>query len=217
MRGWTCMTMIRGSTRSSWESSRMALDRLLILGCSQKKRPDSGLLPALDRYDGPMFRVLRKFLRECPGGAQGLETYILSAEFGLMPASQPIPNYDRRMTLQQASRLKSQVLACLRRILTEKQYQRLLISVGKDYAVALSDYKWRCLTNVKMTVATGAQGYRQAELYDWLHGEPPPTLFCTRRGILHLRGIVVNLTSEQVFDIARRALVENLSDPSCYQ
>ena len=135
----------------------MALDRLLILGCSQKKRPDSGLLPALDRYDGPMFRVLRKFLRECPGGAQGLETYILSAEFGLMPASQPIPNYDRRMTLQQANRLKSQVLACLRRILTEKQYQRLLISLGKDYAVTLSDYKWRCLTNVKITVATGAQ------------------------------------------------------------
>ena len=65
----------------------MALDRLLILGCSQKKRPDSGLLPALDRYDGPMFRVLRKCLRECPGGAQGLETYILSAEFGLMQAS----------------------------------------------------------------------------------------------------------------------------------
>ena len=158
----------------------MALDRLLILGCSQKKRPDSGLLPALDRYDGPMFRVLRKFLRECPGGAQGLETYILSAEFGLMQASQPIPNYDRRMTLQQANRLKSPVLACLRRILTEKQYQRLLINVGKDYAVALSDYKWRCLTNVKMTVATGTQGYRQAELYDWLHGEPPPTLFCTK-------------------------------------
>ena len=85
----------------------MALDRLLILGCSQKKRPDSGLLPALTRYDGPMFRVLRKFLRECPGEAQGLEIYILSAEFGLIPASQPIPNYDRRMTLQQANILRA--------------------------------------------------------------------------------------------------------------
>ena len=40
--------------------------RLLILSCSQRKRPDRVLLPALERYDGPVFRMLRKFLRSCP-------------------------------------------------------------------------------------------------------------------------------------------------------
>jgi len=36
----------------------MGDSRLLILSCSQRKRPDSGLLPAIERYDGPVFRVV---------------------------------------------------------------------------------------------------------------------------------------------------------------
>ena len=42
------------------------MNKVLIIACSQRKRPDAGLLPALDRYDGPAFQVLRRFLRECP-------------------------------------------------------------------------------------------------------------------------------------------------------
>ena len=38
--------------------------RLLILGCADRKRDSGGLLPALDRYDGPAYRVIRTFLRE---------------------------------------------------------------------------------------------------------------------------------------------------------
>ena len=38
--------------------------RLLILGCADRKRDSSGLLPALDRYDGPAYRMIRNFLRE---------------------------------------------------------------------------------------------------------------------------------------------------------
>jgi hypothetical protein len=38
--------------------------RMLILACSRRKRPDEGLLPAIERYDGPAFRVLRRFLRK---------------------------------------------------------------------------------------------------------------------------------------------------------
>ena len=39
---------------------------MLILACSRRKRPDEGLLPAIERYDGPTFCVLRRFLREVP-------------------------------------------------------------------------------------------------------------------------------------------------------
>lgn len=43
----------------------MAWDhRLRILSGTQTKQTDPLLLPALERYDGPMFRVLRKFLRQ---------------------------------------------------------------------------------------------------------------------------------------------------------
>src|SRR5436305_3237505 len=39
-------------------------NRVLILSCSQRKRLDFGLLPAIERYDGGHFRVLRKARRE---------------------------------------------------------------------------------------------------------------------------------------------------------
>ncbi len=97
--------------------------RLLILSCSRRKRLDPGLLSAVERYDGPMFRVLRKFVRECASEAQYLAVFILSAEFGLIPGSKPIPDYDRRMTPHRAAELQPQVLAELGRILKIGQYK----------------------------------------------------------------------------------------------
>ena len=84
--------------------------RLLILSCSQRKRPDLILLPALERYDGPVFRMLRRFLRTWPSKGSHPEVYILSAQFGLISAHQLIPSYDCRMTPQQASAFQPQVL-----------------------------------------------------------------------------------------------------------
>ncbi len=63
-------------------------DRLLILSCSRRKRLDKDLLPAVERYDGPAFRVLRRFLREMPFEAPDVP--ILSAEYGLIPHDLPI-------------------------------------------------------------------------------------------------------------------------------
>ena len=48
-------------------------DRMLILACSRRKRPDEGLLPAIERYDGPALRVVRRFLREMPALHEGRE------------------------------------------------------------------------------------------------------------------------------------------------
>jgi hypothetical protein len=60
------------------------VNRLLILSCSQRKAPWEGDLPALDRYDGPAFRVLRKYLRT--HSDDSLAILILSAKFGLIEA-----------------------------------------------------------------------------------------------------------------------------------
>ncbi len=56
------------------------MTRLLIVTCSQRKNPTLGLLPAIDRYDGPAFLVLRKYLREGVGDAP--RVLILSAKYG---------------------------------------------------------------------------------------------------------------------------------------
>jgi hypothetical protein len=46
---------------------------MLILACSRRKRPDEGLLPAIEPYDGPAFRMVRRFLREMPALHEGRE------------------------------------------------------------------------------------------------------------------------------------------------
>lgn len=86
--------------------------RTLILSCSATKRPDAGLLPALDRYDGPAYRTLRANR----AAAGELRVLVLSAEFGLIDATKPIADYDRRMTLDRALELAPSVGAELRRL-----------------------------------------------------------------------------------------------------
>ena len=191
--------------------------RLLILSCSQRKRTDQILLPALERYDGPVFRMVRKFLRVCPTKECHPEVYILSARFGLIPAHQPISYYDCRMTLQQASIFQPQVLDHLRYILQNKQYKELFISVGKDYAAALAGYEQLIPSHIHVTVPIGPRGRKQAELYDWLYGEAPPLALSLQRGIPRIRGVPVVLTPEQVFETARAAMAETSDGPNRYQ
>jgi hypothetical protein len=76
--------------------------KLLVLGCSQTKRDAPGLLPAIDRYDGSSYRVLRKFLRnrEWP---RNLSIAVLSARYGLVGGFTSIEDYDERMTPRKAS------------------------------------------------------------------------------------------------------------------
>ena len=56
-------------------------DWLLILSCRATKRPDAGLLAALERSDGVAYRVLRTALREHHGLRERLRVLINQAEF----------------------------------------------------------------------------------------------------------------------------------------
>jgi hypothetical protein len=191
--------------------------RLLILSCSQRKRPDSTPMPALERYDGPMFRVLRKFLRESPSKECHPDVYILSAQFGLILADQLIPNYDCQMTPQLASKLQPQMHAEFRSLLKHKQYEKSFISVGKSYAAALAGYEQLIPAQMEVIVPRGSRGRKQAELYDWLYGAPPPMPSHMSRVAPHIRGIRVTLTPEQVFESARSALAKTPGQSNRYQ
>ncbi|SKB15099.1 hypothetical protein PL11201_690120 [Planktothrix sp. PCC 11201] len=61
-------------------------------------------LPAIERYNGVAFRVVRKFLQEQT--TDYLDIFILSAKFGLIPAYQLIPNYDQKMDRVRSQELK---------------------------------------------------------------------------------------------------------------
>ena len=191
--------------------------RLLILSCSSKKRSDRGLLPALERYDGPAYRVMNKFLRVHPSRSQSLDVYILSAEFGLIPSEKPIPNYDRRMTLQQGKELQQPTLSELKQILIEKQYKELFISLGKDYLRVLSGYESLIPANLNVIVSTRAIGYKLAELRNWLYRETPEVLndqkVVVQQHKAYLRGVEITYTPKQVIEVARTTLAKEQNLP----
>jgi hypothetical protein len=113
--------------------------RLLVLACTATKRHDRGPLPALQRYDGPSFRTLRRWRMLHPGNAEQLDVLILSARMGLITADTPIEGYDQRMTPRQAVALQPAVSAALQQFFALRSpYSATLIHLGQDYLPALA-------------------------------------------------------------------------------
>src|SRR5438034_6245695 len=74
--GRSCMTTVT-KRRDECSANRSRSRRVLVISCSERKRSVQGPLAAIDRYDGPAFRVVRRYLRETQDRA--LKVYILSA------------------------------------------------------------------------------------------------------------------------------------------
>ncbi|MCJ2027983.1 hypothetical protein MKK50_00925, partial [Methylobacterium sp. J-043] len=75
--------------------------RLLVLACSATKRSDPDPIPALARYDGPLWRTLRA---ADPAGRRARVAF-LSAHYGFRDAATPIAAYDARLTQDLAERM----------------------------------------------------------------------------------------------------------------
>jgi hypothetical protein len=77
--------------------------RLLILSCSMTKRAVPKWMPARDRYDGPLWRTLRR----ADTDEQKARVAFLSAEYGFRDARTTIETYDARMTPEIAAAMKA--------------------------------------------------------------------------------------------------------------
>ena len=144
--------------------------RLLILSCSARKKHNPELLPALDRYDGPAFHVVRKALA---AGAVSTETTairILSARYGLIFSTALLPDYDQRMTFARAVELRPGVTSELFALLQNQPITSVFINAGRAYALALAEFApWCRLHDITCTEATGGIGQRLAQLKAWLY------------------------------------------------
>jgi hypothetical protein len=187
--------------------------RLLFLSCSQRKRPDPGLMPAIKRYDGPAFWVLRRFLREQPDRAEKLETLVLSSAYGLIPAAYPITDYNQVMTSKRAAELHDEVVSTFSNLLLNNNYSGVCLAMSKIYLAALEGWSTIVPRGIEVTLTDGPQGVKLAKLKRWLWGNAQDDVadrqWETRpRGYARIRGVEVTMTPEQVLGIARRALTE---------
>ena len=152
--------------------------RLLILGCANRKRGSDGLLPALDRYDGPPFRVVRKFLREHQW-PDVLSIAVLSAKYGLFGVLKGIANYDKRMDAATARASEADCSTILSKWATS--HQSMHVSLGKDYMPAVQPGLEKL--GLEHEVFAGGQGSKLHQIKTFLEDASP-----TRRIKAELEG-----------------------------
>ena len=151
-------------------SQESVVGHLLILGCSDKKIESFSQTPALEVYDGPNYRVLRKFLRE-NGWPPGLRVKIISAKYEIIDATTLIEPYDERLNKEKAKKIRPKVMQSLEEVGLPTS---VFINLGKDYLPAIS-----CITTLfgsdKIIYAEGGIGKKQQAMKNWLYNLPNST------------------------------------------
>jgi hypothetical protein len=141
------------------------------MSCSATKVETDVDLPAQDLYDGPGWRLLRRFAADYPQAARALHVYVVSAEYGLLRADAVIETYERRMDADRAAKLAARGADhdMLGAALFMAGDPEVLVFGGKLYASVASawmphDYMYRC-------VCDGSRGIgdQLGELRAWLY------------------------------------------------
>lgn len=135
--------------------------KLLIIGCSKRKR-EFQEAPAIDVYDGPYYRMLRK------AELKAVDISILSAKYGLIDHKTKISPYERKMTLNIAEQMKISVTNKLADLLNENSYNEIVINLGKIYMKAL-DFQSLSRYNPTYKILTGDMVKRIHALKTWIN------------------------------------------------
>ena len=140
---------------------------LLIIPCSKRKVLTLGCkIPAIDLYDGPFYRILRKFFRQ-HNVFQYIDILILSAKYGFIRPHDLISTYDEGMTPRKAKEISSGIYNFLKALLNKEQYQEIFINLGKTYALALINSE-ELFNQHNVFFVKGQIGERMHQLKNWL-------------------------------------------------
>lgn len=154
--------------------------RLLMISSSTAIRPNPGLIPALDRYDGPVYRLLRAHRDE---GHRLPIILILSASYGLISGKHPIPadQSDERLTGSKARRaVHDRARDELRRawwtaqdryMVAGKLHTEVFLALAPRFEPDISPHLSEPVEPV-YTAAHGPMGEQLQQLKDWLKAKP---------------------------------------------
>lgn len=138
---------------------------LVILSCSATKLENEKPLPAVVRYDGPLYKVLHSYLRD-KRWPDDLSISVLSAKHGLIGGLTQIDYYDQRMSRDRAIDLRDQATSTL--LDWSKSHTKVDLILGKDYLPALNlDVIDK--TNINIEIADGPIGIKLSKFRNILH------------------------------------------------
>lgn len=108
----------------------------VIIPCSKTKR--SGRMKARDKYRGRIFPYVLQMQKDF-----GFDLYIYSAKYGIISENEIISDYELTFKTMSKEQVKKQVkhLQTEKRVhQLSKKYDKVIISVGKDYEEGLKSY-----------------------------------------------------------------------------
>ena len=128
-------------------------NRLLILSCSESKNNILG--PSMEVYDGPSYKVVRKYLRS----NDGLDVRIISAKYGLISKDKNIEYYDEKLTIEKASIYKKKFSREVNTLMNS--YEDVLVFGSPLYRTVLGKHD--------PTHTEGKIGEQLSQLKKWLY------------------------------------------------
>lgn len=142
------------------QSNKQINRYLLINSCSKSKKKLYGVR-AIDLYNGPSFKIIRKYKPE------NVDVLILSAKYGLIRGDDIIDYYDEKMTPSKAETISEAIRNVLQTIIEESEYDEMFVNLGKDYILALKNIDVLS-ANLNVLYAQGPIGMRLHQLKQWL-------------------------------------------------
>ncbi len=160
----------------------MVQRKLVIVSASFKRRrlPNEPI-PALERFDGVSFRVLRKYLRE--GKLKNTDVAIVSLEHGILLSNDAIlydkptlsrgtkgsgtwqsdPGFDN----EQTEKLRYGNLSQLRSIIDRGKYAEIYVNLGRKFMTLVDGFEK--MTDSPVVYATGkGMGPKAQHMKNWI-------------------------------------------------
>ncbi len=145
------------------------MKRLLILNCSGRKSDDE-LCPAIDRYQSPVYFVVRRYLRQNPDN--NLVVWILSGKYGLIDSQKQTVHYDTVMTeargRELGSRINRQYIELMRENFHGEKVTNVFCHLSANYQMALEPQLTRLRRTTTVTMGIGRPGEKSKMLKAWL-------------------------------------------------
>ncbi len=109
---------------------------LLVQSCSARKQNVEQPVPALELYDGYFYRIIKNSA-QYQTGTPDVDIRIISAKHGILRPDELIGYYEQKMDTERAQQLRGSIVPTLQELIQEKNYDRIVINLGKQYQQAI--------------------------------------------------------------------------------
>lgn len=160
-------------------------------------------MPAIRRYDGPFFRAVRRGLA---AGCE-VETYVLSARFGLIHSDTEVPWYDQRLGQSAEPAFAEGLQVSVSQLAESGRFTTAFVCAGHKYLGLLGTHLDRLRAVAPVTTAAGGLGEKLTRLRGWLSDPRSVVPYSSQvASVVKVRGVEVPATESEVMALAREAV-----------